>query len=127
MVAIVVMLSLLIPVLEVLLFSAILSNAGMWPIILPSAMSGCAGAVILIRAFPKFMHASVNNDKFQTLPTMQSYHDVSWMLSGLLLLIPGFISDIIALVLLHPKLRGYTFIVAARLLSSTRDDDSTFR
>ena len=124
MIAIVVLISVCVPVLEVMLFASMIDKAGIWTIVIPSAISASVGAIMLIRTFPKFMKDSVSNDKFQTFPTMQSYFDVTKMVSGFLLLVPGFISDIAGLVLLHPRLRGFTFIALTRLVASKTDDES---
>jgi len=121
MVAVIVLLSLVVPILEVLLFVAVVNSAGIWAAVIPSAVTTVAGLVILIRSFPKFMDSTFNNDKFQTFPTMQSYFEVTKILSGMLLLVPGFITDLAGLILLHPKLRGVSFVILSRLMVRKND------
>lgn len=125
MIAIVVLVSVCVPILEVMLFAWIIELAGIWPVIVPSAVTGLIGVVILIKSFPGFLDNSLSNDKFQTFPTMQSYFDVTRIVSGILLLIPGFISDLAGLVLMHPRLRGVTFVTLARLMASSRNEDNS--
>ena len=121
MVAIIIALSICLPILEVLLFAWIISIAGMWAVIIPSIVTSALGAGILIRYFPRFLNSTTTSDKFSTFPTMQSYYDVTLIVSGFMLLVPGFITDIIGLVLLHPRLRGVTFVLLARIVTSRKD------
>ena len=121
MVAIIVILSVVVPMLEVLIFAAIHEHAGIWPIVAPCVVSGVVGIVILARAIPRFMDDSMNRDKVATFPTMQSYFDATRVISGILLLLPGFITDVMGLILLLPTFRGLSFVLLARLTSTRRE------
>ncbi len=121
MVAIIIVLSVVVPMLEVLIFAAIYEHAGIWPVVAPCVVSAAAGLVILIRAIPKFMNDSVTRDKVSTFPTMQSYFEATRVISGILLLVPGFITDLIGLVLLLPRFRGLSFVLLSRLTSTRKE------
>lgn len=121
MIAIIVILSVVVPMLEVLIFATLYDLAGWIPIAVPSLVTTTIGVVILIRNIPKFMTESVTRDKFSTFPTMQSYFDATRIISGVLLLVPGFITDVAGLILLLPRFRGLSFIILSRLTSSRKE------
>ena len=121
MIAIIIILSVVVPMLEVLIFAALYDLAGWLTIAVPSLVTSVIGLVILIRNIPKFMTESVTRDKFATFPTMQSYFDATRVISGVLLLIPGFITDVAGLIILLPRFRGLSFIILSRLTSSRKE------
>ncbi len=121
MIAIIVILSVVVPMLQVLIFATLYDLAGWIPIAVPSLVTTTIGVVILIRNIPKFMTESVTRDKFSTFPTMQSYFDATRIISGVLLLVPGFITDVAGLILLLPRFRGLSFIILSRLTSSRKE------
>lgn len=121
MIAIIVILSVVVPMLEVLIFATLYDQAGWLPIVVPSLVTTVIGLAILIRNIPRFMTESVTRDKFATFPTMQSYFDATRIISGVLLLIPGFITDFAGLILLLPRFRGLSFIILSRLTSSRKE------
>lgn len=121
MVAIIVILSIVVPMLEVLIFATLYEFFGIWPIVIPSIVTGVFGLVILIRSIPRFMDKTVHHDKVATFPTMQSYFDATKVISGILLLVPGFITDIAGLILLLPRFRGLSFVLLAKLTASRKE------
>ena len=102
-----------VPTLELAVFIAVVATIGFgWALSLILAGSLC-GALILRhagRAHAAHIRVAMDNRSFTTLAT--DLRGGRTLLAGILLLIPGFITDVVALVLLVGSLRR-TFIGAA--------------
>jgi UPF0716 protein FxsA len=110
----------LVPIIEIALFIQVGGLIGLWPtigLVLLSAFVGMA----MIRSQGRRALMDVQQS-FQTLsdPTRPLAHGAMIILSGALLLTPGFFTDTLGLLLLIPGVRDWLMRRAARHVTVTR-------
>lgn len=110
----------LIPIIEIALFIQVGGLIGLWPTIGLVLLSAFVG-VTLIRSQGRRAMTELQQS-FQTLsdPTRPLAHGAMILLSGLLLLTPGFFTDIVGLLLLIPGVRDWLMRRAGRHVHVTR-------
>jgi UPF0716 protein FxsA len=121
MLALIILLSLVVPVLEVVIFSLIIQHVSVWVVVVPSVIASAAGGWILFKSLPKFLDKSMNDERSATFPTLNSYFQATNIVSGFLLVIPGFVTDLAGLLLLLPRFRGFSFIILSKLASTSKE------
>ncbi|TKW66745.1 MAG: FxsA family protein [Paracoccus denitrificans] len=110
----------LIPIIEIALFIQVGGLIGLWPTIGLVLLSAFIG-MIMIRSQGRRALGDLQQS-FQTLsdPTRPLAHGAMILLSGALLLTPGFFTDTIGLLLLVPGVRDWLMRRAGRHVKVTR-------
>jgi UPF0716 protein FxsA len=97
---------LILPALEVAVFVAVALSIGFWKATLLSIATSVAGAILLkIAGQPRLRQFQSSLAGGQTTSIHLGGGEMFTVLAGLLLLIPGFLTDLLALLLLVPALR----------------------
>lgn len=95
----------LVPIIEIWLFIQVDSIIGLWPTLASVVLTAVIGTWLLRQqGFAVLMQARAAMDKSQ-FPLEQVIHGVFLLVSGLLLLTPGFFTDTIGFLCLVPPLR----------------------
>lgn len=96
---------LLLPILEIAGFILVGGAIGLWPTLLLVVASGLAGVLVLrsraLLTLPEFRAAMAANGD----PMAPLAHGALLTVAGILLVIPGFLTDLLALLLLVPAVR----------------------
>ncbi len=92
------------PVAEIALFVKMIQWVGLLPTILLAVLSGVAGLALLRGQGLAILWRS--RAKLQQAPLAEAFDGICLALAGFLLLLPGFLSDAIALLLLFPPVRA---------------------
>lgn len=110
----------LVPIIEIALFIQVGGLIGLWPTIGLVLLSAFVG-MVLIRSQGQRALAELQQS-FQTLsdPTRPLAHGAMILLSGALLLTPGFFTDAMGLLLLIPGVRDWLMRRAGRHVTVTR-------
>ncbi len=104
------------PVVEIALFLTVVDSVGLLAAVAGAVIAGLAGLAlwrleglrILVRA-----QETINRGE---MPTTEVFDGVCLLLAGGLLLLPGFLSDVVGLTLLLPPVRyGLRLLVAGRM------------
>jgi UPF0716 protein FxsA len=94
------------PVLDIASLIAVGNRIGVWPTVAAVIMSGILGS-ILVRtqgfAIVQQAHATLQSGRF---PAREVFDGVCVLIGGALLMLPGFLSDVLGLLLLTPQVRG---------------------
>ena len=94
------------PLLEVAVFIQVGGAIGVWPTIAATIATALAGSLLLrAQGLATLMRARAQMDQGQ-LPAREMFEGVCLVLAGALLLVPGFVTDVIGLLLFVPPLRG---------------------
>jgi UPF0716 protein FxsA len=115
---------LLLPAAELLVFVAVAVAIGFWNAVLLSLATSVLG-ILLLRSASGISMQRLRTSVASTATMHSGSADLFTGLAGILLIIPGFVTDLIALALLVPGLRGYLGRTIARMVApSSRQDPS---
>ena len=93
------------PLLEVAVFIQVGGVIGVWPTIGATIATALAGSLLLrAQGLAVLMRARSQMDQGQ-LPAREMFEGVCLVLAGALLLVPGFVTDVVGLLLFVPPLR----------------------
>jgi len=93
------------PLLEIAVFIQVGGAIGVWPTIAATVATALAGSLLLrAQGVGVLMRARAQMDQGQ-LPAREMFEGVCLVLAGALLLVPGFVTDVIGLLLFVPPLR----------------------
>lgn len=119
---------LIIPLLELYVLIRIGSMIGIWPVLLGMVLTSVSGAILLrtqgISTWRRLQEAIARGD----VPALEMLEGAILLIASVLLLAPGFLSDVIGLVCLIPLIRRglarylllHWFSINIRLESATR-------
>lgn len=97
------------PIIEIALFILVGGWIGLWPTLALVVLAGTAG-VMLLRAQGQNAVASLRQGVVQdTDPSEKIVRGAMSVLAGMLLIVPGFLTDILALTLLIPQVQAAAF------------------
>jgi|HigsolmetaAR203D_1030402.scaffolds.fasta_scaffold00104_27 UPF0716 protein FxsA len=96
---------LVLPIAEIAVFIQVGDLIGLWPTVLGVVLTAFLGAAILRRQGMRTLQDSQNALRRDESPVRQLFHGFCLFLAGALLLVPGFITDAIGLLLLIPPVR----------------------
>lgn len=106
------------PLLEVAVFIQVGGAIGMWPTIAATVATALAGSLLLrAQGLATLMRARAQMDQGQ-LPAREMFEGVCLVLAGALLLVPGFVTDVIGLLLFVPPLRELLRLMIARHIAA---------
>ena len=106
------------PLLEVAVFIQVGGVIGVWPTIGATIATALAGSLLLrAQGLAALMRARVQMDRGE-LPAREMFEGVCLVLAGALLLVPGFVTDIIGLLLFVPPLREQLRLMIARHIAA---------
>ena len=93
------------PLLEIAVFIEVGGEIGVWPTIAATVVTALAGSVLLrAQGLATLTRARAQMDQGQ-LPAREMFEGVCLVLAGAMLLLPGFVTDFIGLLLFIPPLR----------------------
>lgn len=98
---------LLLPVIEIALFIQVGSAIGVWNTILLCILAGIAGSIIVRYQGVSTLMAMQEVGRRGQVPLQQMFDGFCLALAGVLLVLPGFFTDILAFALLVPMLRNW--------------------
>jgi len=94
------------PLVEIALFVLVGDAIGLWPTLLAVVLSAVAGvAIVRLRGFRALMQMRASLEAGED-PAGPLAHGALTVLAGLLLIVPGFFTDAVGLLLLSPAVRG---------------------
>lgn len=106
------------PLLEIAVFIQVGGVIGVWPTIAATIATALAGSLLLrAQGLTVLMRARAQMDQGQ-LPAREMFEGVCLVLAGALLLVPGFVTDVIGLLLFVPPLRELLRRMIARHLEA---------
>ncbi len=106
------------PLLEVAVFIQVGGVIGVWPTIAATIATALAGSLLLrAQGLAVLMRARTQMDQGQ-LPAREMFEGVCLVLAGALLLVPGFVTDVIGLLLFVPPLREMLRLMIARHIAA---------
>ncbi len=110
------------PVAEIALFIVIGGRIGIWAVLGAILLSAVLGGLLISRQNTQAMSALRSGTIQLSAPDLA--HGVMFMVAGILLLLPGFLTDFIGLSLLSPFVRTAIFraIMPRTQSAQTRDD-----
>jgi UPF0716 protein FxsA len=97
---------LLIPLVEIALFILMGNLIGLWPTLALVILAGVAGAGLIRRQGIGAVEALRSRVAARDDPGARLFDGAAILVAGVLLIIPGFLTDILALMLLTPPIRG---------------------
>ena len=100
---------LLLPLIEIALFIVVGRAIGLLPTLGLVILAGIAGGLILRQQGLQAIARLRNNVNAGTIPGRTMFDGMLIGLAGILLIVPGFLSDLVALTLLAPPVRGWLF------------------
>lgn len=93
------------PLIEIAVFIQVGGEIGVWPTIGATILTALAGSLLLrAQGLAALMRARAQMDQGQ-LPAREMFEGVCLVLAGALLLVPGFVTDTIGLLLFVPPVR----------------------
>ena len=105
---------LIVPILEVAVFAAIAQMIGFWSALGAVVAISLVGAAIVQRQGPALL-AEIQSTLAQGRMPARAMADVMLVgIAGVLMLVPGYLTDIVGLLLLVPPLRHFSYRVLAR-------------
>lgn len=108
-----------VPLIEIGLFVTLGGAIGLWPTLLWVLLSAALG-ILVLKGIASTGSVSLSNDmKEMADPLSPIAHRVMVVLAGGLLLLPGFFTDAVGLLLLIPPLRTLFIRLVARRLQAT--------
>ena len=106
------------PLLEIAVFIEVGGAFGVWPTIAATVATALAGSVLLrAQGLAALTRARAQMDQGQ-LPAREMFEGVCLVLAGAMLLLPGFVTDFIGLLLFIPPLREVLRLLIARYLAA---------
>lgn len=98
-----------IPLIEVGIFIEVGDAIGLWPTIALLVLTGVVGIwLVRVQGFYTLMQARAQLAQGE-VPTREIFDGICLALAGLMLLLPGFATDVIGVLLLLPPTRSYLF------------------
>lgn len=115
-----------IPIVEFWLVTTVGGLIGVWPTLALLVVSAVVGAVMMRREGPKAWAALVKAFGTGQLPTGRLADAALVLVGGILLMLPGFLTDLLGLVMILPFTRPLirrllAFVLARRVANSTID------
>lgn len=104
---------LLLPLVEIALFIVVGRAIGLFPTLALVILAALAGGMLLRQQGLGVVARLRNNVSAGTVPGRTMFDAMLIGLAALLLILPGFLSDIVALTLLIPAVRGWIFTALA--------------
>ncbi|MEO3427832.1 FxsA family protein [Pelagibius sp. CAU 1746] len=106
------------PLLEVAVFIQVGEAIGVWPTIAATVATALAGSLLLrTQGLAALTRARAQMDQGQ-LPAREMFEGVCLVLAGALLLVPGFVTDAIGLLLFVPPARELLRLMIARHIAA---------
>ncbi len=106
------------PLLEVAVFIQVGGAIGVWPTIAATVATALAGSLLLrAQGLTVLTRARAQMDQGQ-LPAREMFEGVCLVLAGALLLVPGFVTDVIGLLLFIPPVRELLRLMIARHIAA---------
>ncbi|MEQ8357452.1 MAG: FxsA family protein [Kiloniellaceae bacterium] len=106
------------PLLEIAVFIQVGGAIGVWPTIAATVATAVAGSLLLrAQGLAALTRARLQMDRGQ-LPAREMFEGVCLVLAGALLLVPGFVTDVIGLLLFVPPFRELLRLLIARHLAA---------
>lgn len=107
-----------IPLLEIAVFIQVGGVLGVWPTIAATIATALAGSILLrAQGLAALGRARAQMDRGE-LPAREMFEGVCLVLAGALLLVPGFVTDAIGLLLFFPPFRELLRLLIARHLAA---------
>ena len=94
-----------VPIIEIALFIQVGSMIGLWPTLATVVLTAVIGTWLLRRQGFAVLNQARDNAAQNKLPVEPVIHGVFLLIAGLLMLTPGFFTDVIGFLLLIPPLR----------------------
>jgi len=95
----------LVPILEIILFVVVGQRIGIWPLVLVIVVTGVLGAVIARRQGAGVLLAARKRLAGGEFPGPELAHGAMVLVGGVLLITPGFVTDVIGFLLMVPAVR----------------------
>jgi UPF0716 protein FxsA len=105
---------LVLPIVEIALFIKVGQAIGLWPTLALVIAAGLAGVLVLRMQGLQILNQMRSNVSAGRLPARSLADTMMIGLAAMLLILPGFLSDIVALALLLPPVRGLIYDALAR-------------
>lgn len=106
------------PLLEIAVFIQVGGILGIWPTIAATIATALAGSILLrAQGLAALGRARAQMDRGE-LPAREMFEGVCLVLAGALLLVPGFVTDAIGLLLFFPPFRELLRLLIARHLAT---------
>jgi UPF0716 protein FxsA len=106
------------PLLEVAVFIQVGGAIGIWPTIAATIVTALAGSLLLrAQGLAALTRARAQMDQGQ-LPAREMFEGLCLVLAGALLLVPGFVTDALGLLLFFPPLRELLRLLIARHIAA---------
>ncbi|MGD1878815.1 MAG: FxsA family protein [Kiloniellaceae bacterium] len=106
------------PLLEIAVFIKIGGIIGVWPTIAATVATALAGSMLLrAQGLAALNRARIQMDQGQ-LPAREMFEGVCLVLAGALLLVPGFVTDVLGLLLFIPPVRELLRLTLARHIAA---------
>jgi len=106
------------PLLEIAVFIQVGGAIGVWPTIGLTVATALAGSLLLrAQGLTTLMRARAQMDSGQ-LPAREMFEGVCLVLAGALLLVPGFVTDALGLLLFFPPFRELLRVLIARHIAA---------
>lgn len=106
------------PLLEIAVFIQVGGVIGVWPTIALTIATAMAGSLLLrAQGLAALLRARVQLDQGQ-LPAREMFNGVCLVLAGGLLVLPGFVTDALGLLLFFPPCRDLLRLSIARLIAA---------
>jgi len=107
-----------IPLLEIAVFIQVGGILGVWPTIAATIATALAGSILLrAQGLAALGRARAQMERGE-LPAREMFEGVCLVLAGALLLVPGFVTDAVGLLLFFPPLRELLRLLIARHLAA---------
>tara|TARA_Y100000746_G_scaffold232355_1_gene248935 strand:+ start:1254 stop:1703 length:450 start_codon:yes stop_codon:yes gene_type:complete len=124
------LLFILVPIMEIALFIEVGGLLGLWTTLLIIILTAIFGTVLVKNQGIAVIYKIRNNLLAFEDPTESIAHGALILVSGILLLTPGFFTDIVGFMLLIPQLRGFVYLwikskLGLKKFSSRRNDFNT--
>ncbi|MGF1631895.1 MAG: FxsA family protein [Kiloniellaceae bacterium] len=106
------------PLLEVAVFIQVGGAIGLWPTIAATIVTALAGSLLLrTQGLAALTRARAQMDQGQ-LPAREMFEGLCLVLAGALLLVPGFVTDALGLLLFFPPFRDLLRLLVARHIAA---------
>lgn len=106
------------PLLEIAVFIEVGGAIGVWPTIALTVATALAGSLLLrAQGLATLMRARAQMDRGE-LPAREIFEGVCLVLAGALLLVPGFVTDALGLLLFFPPFRDLLRLLIARHIAA---------
>jgi UPF0716 protein FxsA len=118
---------LLLPLVEIALFIVVGRAIGLFPTLALVILAAIGGALLLRQQGLGVVERLRSNVSAGTLPARSVFDTLVFGFAGLLLIVPGFLSDIAALVLLLPSVRNWLFTSLSARVTVVRGTSASYR